>query len=634
MRSYRNLPAGCRVAGRFAIESRLGLGRTSAVYAAVDTETDSRVALKVLDPMLATDPAAVERFARELKILRRVRHPNVIQVYDFLEEDGVPILCMELFDGTDCGTCISRRGPMTVKETIAIGRAVAAAIDACHRARVLHRDLKPQNVLVDERLDVKVVDFGMSKMTALADITMTGAMIGTPEYMAPEMFRTTRPDPRSDLYGIGALLYALLAGRPPHRGASLAAVMQSQMSEAIEPLSSLRADVPLWLHGLILRCLRVDPADRPQSSWEILRSLEKGEKTSASAVPKTVASCVHCEHDLIAGLPFCAGCGTFTQLRLDPGPFAVLLEGCDDTVRVRDLLSPDFNVAPRLSGLNRFPVVLVSGVSRGAAEAVAHHLGGAPCVLKITDRLAGRFDLPVAFALLGALLLLPLLWLTDTSSAIGVLAITAFAETSLYLLYQVRTQPLAQPRRQKSRSPGADPLARELAAEIRELRDAKLKDILGRIAAVTLRLHRSLAHTVSIFDPRSIAATVREAIRAAGRLESYEGYLARTGVADIRERMRAAVLAIERAGAEDLDRLIAAKAKLDEELTTYEELADLHGRIYVSLVNLLGVLQKIEETHEVAAARSAAADLREIDAELRDDGGAAGVEAELVAASA
>ena len=262
MIAYDALPRTHRLAGRYVIEGPLGRGRSSVVYKALDVETETRVALKVLDPLLAHDAVAAERFVREAQILRSLNHPNVIKVYALLADGNWSVISMEYFEGADGKSYLERNGRMSIGDFLRVAQRLTSALDACHRLKVVHRDLKPQNILINERCDVKIVDFGISKMNTMSDLTRTGTVFGTPQYLAPELFRSSRADPRSDIYALGATYYEFLTGRPPYPAMSLGAVLTQQLRGEIEPLSSFRDDVPRWLSAVIFKCLRTDPAPK------------------------------------------------------------------------------------------------------------------------------------------------------------------------------------------------------------------------------------------------------------------------------------------------------------------------------------------------------------------------------------
>jgi len=302
MSRYDALPRGHAIAGRFVIQSVIGRGRTSAVYKALDGQTQTHVALKILDPFLAQEPTSVERFMREVRIIRSLDHPNVVKLYEFLRDGDSYVMCMELVDGLDGKAWAARFGRMPLADFLRVAKGMVAALEACHRVKVLHRDLKPQNILITADHHVKLVDFGISRVNTMSDLTKTGTILGTADYMAPELFLSTRADPRSDIYGAGAVLYELLAERPPYVAGSLSMLMTRHQSAEIEPLATFRADVPRWLEAIVLKCLRVDPNARYQSCYELLRDLERGEHALAAREDQDApAPCLECKRPGIPG---------------------------------------------------------------------------------------------------------------------------------------------------------------------------------------------------------------------------------------------------------------------------------------------------------------------------------------------
>jgi eukaryotic-like serine/threonine-protein kinase len=260
------LSVGKRVLGRYMIERELGRGGMGAVYLAQDDKLGERVALKTISALLAGDPQALrEAMRREVQAARRVTHPNVIRIHD-LHEDG-PLLClsMEYIDGETLFDQVKRRGPLPVREALDLLCAVSAGVAAAHQAGVIHRDLKPQNILLGGlggQRTVKIIDFGVARASFLAGMTATGMLMGTPEYMAPEQIRGGAVDARTDVYALGAVAYFALCGRPPFTGETPIAIGFAQLQEPPRPPRALRPEVPPDLEAAMLRALSKDPAER------------------------------------------------------------------------------------------------------------------------------------------------------------------------------------------------------------------------------------------------------------------------------------------------------------------------------------------------------------------------------------
>lgn len=599
------IPAGHRIAERYEVERRLGRGRSAVVYRAQDLRTRTRVALKVLDPFEARDPVAAARFAREIEILGRVTHPNVIRVHSLLREGEWWILVMEHFDSTDLKAQLDRSGPLPVQEIVALARTLASALDACHRAKVVHRDLKPQNVLRSAAGEVKVVDFGIALLAGLPELTRTGTILGTPGYLAPELLRSGRADPRADLYALGAVLYECATGRPPYRAGSLAAAMALQERGDVEPIAAVRADVPPWLEAIVRKCLRADPGRRHPTCHDLLRDLERGERARcAYEEAQPARHCLRCRGELLAGLPFCPDCGVRRELAPKRGGFLVVLERCADPERLERDLERTCGVAPsaRLRrGVRRPPAVLFGGVSRETAEVLAEQLAHSASELRIRRWLAGSLDLPLTHVALAGALLAPLFWLADVASALSRALLVLAAELGVGAAYWRRTRPLVPLsglRRGIAEAPREDASLRAEIAALTALRQPALKSLLAEIVRSGLELRAALRKRRATGDavgPEAVAALVRGALAAAGRVEEYEAFLARASAAELRARLDALAHRLDAAAAlRDLEPLVAEKARVLRDLRDLSEVEDRHAATMLSIVNAKAVLGRIE----------------------------------------
>ena len=620
MTAYDALPAGAKLADRFIIETRIGHGQFAAVYKALDRPTASYVALKVLNPSFAEDPVTQERFLREVKILRSLDHPNIVKVYDVIHQEPWSIICMEWFDGSDCGAYLDRHGPMPVADFLPVAATMVSAVQACHRLKIVHRDLKPQNVLINARHEIKLVDFGMSKMQAMPDLTRTGTIVGTPQYLAPEMFRSTRADPRSDIYALGAIFYELLTNRPPYRGQTLAEVMTRQLRSAVEDISTVRPDVPAWLTRIVLTCLRIDPSNRYQSCYELGRDLASGERATRPAAD--AVTCVHCQAALLPGLPFCHQCGQLRQLVLEPGRSSVLLQRCEEPRALQVSLERTFPGARAdlVARLSRLPVVLARGVSAATARTMVHQLAAVPCELRVTDRLATAVELPVLYAVLAFAAVVTLICTAVNLSQTARVGMIVGTELMIIGLYRIRTQPaIRSPARQTRAAAGVtDPVLLSLLCDLKKIGDPGLKTILGNLLRSFLVLRDRIRGNPTVVEVETIRRAVSAALQGARLIEAQEIFLASTNVSDLHARLRAveARLAATVPSAE-VDALITTKTNLERDRKNYCEVQDAHATTYVALVNLQGVLQRIEDglgsANETA---DAAAELRSLEEDL------------------
>ncbi len=263
------IAVGKVLAGRYRIERLLGRGGMGAVYLARDQVLGESVALKVIAPAWHHEHSdLVERFRREASAARKVSSPNVIRIHDIGEAPGgLLYLSMEYFDGKTLAERIVGRGPLSKRDLRDIIGQVCEGLDTAHRAKVVHRDLKPQNVLVGERNAVKIIDFGLAK-TAFAGggLTATGLLLGTPHYMAPEQVRGKDVDARTDIYALGALTYHAATGRPPFEGDNPIAISFAHLSETPVRPRALNPAISADLDAMIMDALAKDPGDRPQTA--------------------------------------------------------------------------------------------------------------------------------------------------------------------------------------------------------------------------------------------------------------------------------------------------------------------------------------------------------------------------------
>jgi beta-lactam-binding protein with PASTA domain/predicted Ser/Thr protein kinase len=268
------LATDTRVAGRYRLLYRLGAGGMADVWAAEDSMLGRRVALKFLLPRYAEDEQFVERFRREAAAAAGLQHPNVVSVYDRGEHEGVPFIAMEYVEGASLKDLIERG--LTVGEAVEITRQVLAGARFAHSKGIIHRDLKPQNVLVDAEGRARVADFGIAR-AGTSEITQTGSVLGTAQYLSPEQAQGLPVTAASDLYSVGAMLYEALTGEVPFDADSPVAVALKQVSEQPRAPSQLNPQVPRALDAVVLRALAKDPANRFASADEFLRALEQAE---------------------------------------------------------------------------------------------------------------------------------------------------------------------------------------------------------------------------------------------------------------------------------------------------------------------------------------------------------------------
>jgi serine/threonine protein kinase len=280
------------LAGRYRIERELGQGGMATVYLAHDERHDRHVAVKVLRTELASS-LGPERFLREIRIAANLTHPHIVPLFDSGEADGLLYYVMPFITGETLGARLQRSGALPVAEAVGILREVTDALSFAHARGLVHRDIKPDNVMLSDRHAV-VTDFGVAKAVAGATtaegLTHVGVAVGTPAYMAPEQVAADPlVDHRADIYALGTLAYELLSGRPPFQAASPQQVLAAHITQAPDPVSTHCTDLPRDLEATIMRCLAKDPADRWQSAddlWQALGTVGTGAAAAVAAAPK------------------------------------------------------------------------------------------------------------------------------------------------------------------------------------------------------------------------------------------------------------------------------------------------------------------------------------------------------------
>ena len=261
------LAPGRVLGSRYRLVGPIAKGGMASVWEAEDPLLSRRVAVKILDAQLGTDDALRARFRHEAVAAARLAHPNIVSTYDTGEDDGVAYIVMELIDGLTLRELLDSRGALPVGDAVDITMQVAAALTHAHDHGLVHRDVKPGNVLVQRDGHVKVTDFGIAKATdAGSDLTRAGAVMGTARYLAPEQLQDGIVDARADVYSLALVLYELLVGRPPFAGDSDVATAVARLTADVPSVSTMRPDVPAGLDAVIARALMRDPADRTPSA--------------------------------------------------------------------------------------------------------------------------------------------------------------------------------------------------------------------------------------------------------------------------------------------------------------------------------------------------------------------------------
>ena len=274
----RGLERGTTFARRFEIIEEIGKGGMGTVYKAYDGKIREVVALKLLKPEIASDLEVVERFRNEIKLARQVSHRHVCRMYDIGEEWLSIYISMEYVAGEDLKSFIRRSGHLNEAKAVGLARQIAEGLAEAHRIGVVHRDLKPQNIMIDRDGNAKIMDFGIARSLHTRGVTGTGVIIGTPEYMAPEQADGRDVDSRADIYALGAVLYEMVTGRVPFEGQTPLSIVLKHRSEPPADPQTVNAQISTGLSRIILRCLEKERARRYQSASEVLEDLAAVER--------------------------------------------------------------------------------------------------------------------------------------------------------------------------------------------------------------------------------------------------------------------------------------------------------------------------------------------------------------------
>jgi serine/threonine-protein kinase len=288
--------AGGTLAGRYELGERLGSGGMSTVYKAKDLVLERTVAVKVLAEHLSDDERFVERFRREALAVARLIHPNIVQVYDTGVDESRRFIVMEYVEGRSGAQVLQRQGPLEAETAAEVGVQACAGLDYAHRRGIIHRDVKPGNLMIyggpvgGGELAVKLTDFGIARALEQTRITQVGSVVGTAAYLAPEQVRGEEATPATDVYALGVVLYQFLTGRLPYEGSTLAELAVRQQNERPLPPSTYNPDVPETLGAAVSRALEGDPSRRYASADELAGGLQRGMQGEDVTLPDDAAA--------------------------------------------------------------------------------------------------------------------------------------------------------------------------------------------------------------------------------------------------------------------------------------------------------------------------------------------------------
>ena len=484
------LQLGSTLLSRYEILDEIGRGGYSVVYRARDRELGMDVAIKLLVPPPAMAQLARERMRREVLAARRLSHTNIVAVHDFAEDGQWTFMVLEYVAGPDLAVRVRERGPLSTDETARLGQEMASALSAGHRHGVLHRDVKPQNILLDPDGRARLTDFGSARLDGQTTVTATGAAVGTLDYMAPEVFRGQRGDARSDLYSLGLTLYLALTGRLPQRASPH--LPPSPQPNGFHP-SLVRSDIPGWLDRAIARMTAARPADRYPSG------AVAGQALNADSDLPTPSS-----HPEAGALDFCLLCGVTDPLGLGLCPACGATIPDSDSVHL--LLHPPASAAERIDRRDRIRLLLgrstdsstIREVVEGRRVLMQVPLAGAD---RILERLSNR-GLPMRSAV-GRWAPLPrgIAWVAGSMVCSGIAAGVTTVPLLIWISPCLAALLVLEARRRStvpallppaSRMPLSPEVGRTLAQAFAELPEGTAMELLGEIArnvhALKLRL--------------------------------------------------------------------------------------------------------------------------------------------------
>jgi eukaryotic-like serine/threonine-protein kinase len=383
------LSPGMALGARYEIVRMLGEGGMGAVYEARDREVDRVVALKVIRPEYANRPEILSRFKQELVLAREITHRNVIRIFDLGQADGIRFITMEFIRGQDLHSLLTDGHPIAIEEKVRIMRDVCRALEAAHAAGVVHRDLKPHNIMIEKGGRAVVMDFGIARSMQDTGLTSTGALIGTPAYMSPEQAKGEKIDTRSDLFSLGVIFYELLTGTEPYQSETTVGLLLKRVQERPIPPIDVNKELPQALSDVVLKCLVVERDSRYQTATEVIRDLEAWMDEPATFRPaaitpppqnqqtlgKTIDGQTLVSRTLLDGT-------TVYQLVGDPAavPPAIGKTGVASVANV-----PKFGIGKKI-GLSMAAVAIVAGAVFGVSRYMKKPAGPvAPMTVMIAD---------------------------------------------------------------------------------------------------------------------------------------------------------------------------------------------------------------------------------------------------------
>ena len=304
----KGLTSGTTFATRYEVIEELGKGGMGRVYKALDKEINEEVAIKLLKPEIASDESTVDRFRNELKFSRKIAHKNICKMYHLAKDEDTPYITMEYVRGEDLKSFIRKKEKLSDVEALSIAKQVCEGLVEAHRLGVVHRDLKPQNIMIDEEGDAKIMDFGIARSVEAPGVTQTGVMIGTPDYISPEQAEGEEADHRADIYSLGVILYEMVTGSVPFKGDTALSVALKHKSKLAQEPKQLNPEVSNDLNKLILICMEKERERRYQTASELLadiQNIQEGIPLGERKVPKKSVKSNGRGYFCMVGFHFC-----------------------------------------------------------------------------------------------------------------------------------------------------------------------------------------------------------------------------------------------------------------------------------------------------------------------------------------
>jgi len=273
--------------GNYKILAKIGKGGMGDIYKALQEPLKRIVALKVLPPQLSRDPEFAKRFEIEAKAISLLQHQNIVSIYEYGEDDGLRYFAMQFVDGVDLGRRLSEHRLIPVPEVIDFTRQICRALRYAHSCDIIHRDIKPGNILIEKNGVIRLTDFGIAKIFSRTAITLTGSAVGTPEYMSPEQAQGKKLDAQTDIYSLGIVMYEMLTRKPPFSGNNPMSIAYKQVHEQPDPPSLKRKDIPKRLEMIVLKALKKDKRERYATIGELLEHLDSVDSAEGGSLAVT-----------------------------------------------------------------------------------------------------------------------------------------------------------------------------------------------------------------------------------------------------------------------------------------------------------------------------------------------------------